>query len=154
MSHVKKIVIVGTNNTTRSFMAEAVFHRLCEEKNLEEVEISSRGLVVLFPEPVNPKAAQAVGSNGYKLREFQATKLTEADVEEADLLLTVLPEEKERILTDYREKLDGKDMVYSLCEFVGEQNEIPNPYGKELEDYIQCFEIVREICERCFAKIF
>lgn len=154
MSQPKKVIIVGTNNTTRSFMAEAVFRRLCEEQKLEEMEISSRGLVVLFPEPVNPKAAQAVGNAGYKMKEFQAAKLTPADVEEADLLLTVLPEEKERILADYEEELMGQEKVYTLSEFAGREDEIPNPYGKELEDYSQCFVLIREICEAGFAKLF
>lgn len=153
MSQPKNIIIVGTNNTTRSFMAEAVFRRLCEEQELEEVEISSRGLVVLFPEPVNPKAAQAVGNAGYKMKEFQAAKLTPADVEEADLLLTVLPEEKERILADYEEELKGQEKVYTLSEFAGREDHIPNPYGKELEDYSQCFDLIREICEAGFAKV-
>ena len=70
----KNILVVGTNNTTRSYMAEAVFRRLCEEKELDFIEVESRGIVVLFPEPVNPRAAQAVGDAGYKIKEFQATK--------------------------------------------------------------------------------
>ena len=152
MSHYKNIIIVGTNNTTRSFMAEAVFRRLCEEYELDDVEVSSRGIVVLFPEPVNPKAAQAVGDAGYKMKEFQAAKLMAGDVEDADLLLTITPEEKERILADYEEELAEKNKVFTLSEFAGEQTGIPNPYGKELDDYTTCFVIIKRMSEKCFLN--
>ena len=146
----KNILIVGTNNTTRSYMAEAVLSRLCEEKELEETEVCSRGLVVLFPEPVNPRAAQAAGDAGYKMKEFQATKLTLADVEDADLILTITPEEKERILADYKEEIGDTDMVFTLSEAAKEPVGIPNPYGKEPEDYAACFITVKRMCEKCF----
>ena len=146
----KNILIVGTNNTTRSYMAEAVFKRLCEEKELEDAIVSSRGLVVLFPEPVNPRAAQAVGDAGYKVKEFQAAKLTAADVEDADFIFTVTPEEKDRILSDYDEELQGTDKVFAISEAAGEPIGIPNPYGKEPEDYATCFITVKRMCEKCF----
>ena len=146
----KNILIVGTNNTTRSYMAEAVLRRLCEDRELEDVEICSRGIVVLFPEPVNPRAAQAVGDAGFKMKEFQAAKLTAADVEDADLILTITPEEKERILIDYEEELDDTDKVFTMSEAANEPVGIPNPYGKEPEDYATCFITVKRMCEKCF----
>jgi len=146
----KNILIVGTNNTTRSYMAEAVIRRLCEEKELEEAEVCSRGLVVLFPEPVNPRAAQAVGNAGYKIKEFQATKLTSEDVEDADIIFTITPEEKERILLDYEDELGTADKVFTLSEAAREPVGIPNPYGKEPEDYAACFITVKRMCEKCF----
>jgi ribose 5-phosphate isomerase B len=152
MSHYKNIVIVGTNNTTRSYMAEAVLKRLTEEYGLDGVKISSRGLVVLFPEPVNPKAAQAVGNAGYKIKEFLASKLTREDLEEADLVLTITTEEKERILADYESYVKDISKVYTLSEFAGEKIGIPNPYGKEAEDYAACFITVKRMCEKCFEN--
>jgi ribose 5-phosphate isomerase B len=148
----KNILIVGTNNTTRSYMAEAVFRRLCEEKELEDIEVNSRGIVVLFPEPVNPRAAQAAGDAGYKMKEFQATKLAAADVEDADLIFTVTPEEKERVLADFKEELGDADKVFTISEAAKESVGIPNPYGKEPEDYATCFVTVKRMCEKCFEN--
>lgn len=152
MTHYKNIVIVGTNNTTRSYMAEAVLRRLFEDYEIEDVRICSRGLVVLFPEPVNPKAAQAVGNAGYKMREFQAAKFLPEDLEEADLILTITQEEKDRILSDYEEELQGEEKVFTLSEFAGEKVGIPNPYGKELDDYTLSFITVKRMCEKCFEN--
>jgi len=146
----KNILIVGTNNTTRSYMAEAVFARLLEEQGFDDVKLSSRGLVVLFPEPVNPRAAQAAGDAGYKMKEFQATKLTGADIEDADLIFTVTPEEKERVIIDFSEELGGMDKVFTISEAAREPVGIPNPYGKETEDYATCFVTIKRMCEKCF----
>ncbi len=152
MSHYKNIIIVGTNNTTRSYMAEAVLRRLCEEYELEDVAVCSRGLVVLFPEPVNPKAAQAVGNAGYKIREFQATKFYQEDASDADLILTITPEEKGRILADFADSLGDPSKVYTVSEFAEEKIGIPNPYGKEAEDYASCFITVKRMCEKLFEN--
>ena len=43
-----KYIFVSTNNTCRSFMAEVVLRQKVEESELDSVEVSSRGLVVLF----------------------------------------------------------------------------------------------------------
>ena len=153
MSHYKNIIIVGTNNTGRSFMAEAVLQQLCMENGMEDVDVISRGLVVLFPEPIHPMAAEVVGEAGYLITDFRASKLLNEEVEEADLLITITADEKERVLTDFSEELGEKTEVYTLSELAGEQGGIPNPYGKEKEDYECCFVTIRRMMESGFANI-
>lgn len=150
MNNYNSIIIVGTNNTSRSFMAEVVFHQLCKEHEMEDVEVISRGLVVLFPEPVHPMAAEVVGEAGYLIKDFWASKLTAEEVEKADLLLTITADEKERLLADFSGELTGKDIVFTLSEFAGENGGIPNPYGKEKDDYINCFITIKRMAEKCF----
>ncbi|MDO4554391.1 MAG: hypothetical protein Q4B70_04510 [Lachnospiraceae bacterium] len=151
MSQYKNIIIVGTNNTDRSFMAEVVLHQLCMENHLEDVEVVSRGLVVLFPEPVHPKAADVVREAGYAIRDFQASKLTDEDVKAADLILTITAEEKEKVLKEFGEAISGEDKtIATLSEFAGAKVGIPDPYGKESEEYEICFVTIRHMIETCF----
>lgn len=152
MSYYKNIIIVGTNNTSRSFMAEAILQKLCKEHEMEDVEVISRGLVVLFPEPVHPMAAQVVAEAGYPIRDFSASKLLGEEVEEADLLITITPEEKERLLAEFSQELGEKEKVVTLSELAGEKGGVPNPYGKEKEDYECCFVIIRRMLESGFAN--
>ena len=65
-----KYIFVSTNNTCRSFMAEVVLRQKVEESELDSVEVSSRGLVVLFEEPVHVRAADIVRQHGYKIYDF------------------------------------------------------------------------------------
>lgn len=152
MSYYKNIIIVGTNNTGRSFMAEAVLQQLCMDNGMEDVDVISRGLVVLFPEPVHPTAAEVVGEAGYLIKDFSASKLSAEDVEKADLLLTISADEKERVLNEFSEELGETKEVYTLNELAGEQGGIPNPYGKEKEDYECCFVTIRRLVENGFAN--
>lgn len=150
MSQYKNIIIVGTNNTSRSFMAEVVLHQLCRESHMEDVDVVSRGLVVLFPEPVHPKAADVVREAGFAIRDFQASKLTKEDVGKADLILTITADEKEKVIKEFGEALGEQAIVATLSEFAGEQIGIPDPYGKDKEDYEHCFIAIKRMVERCF----
>lgn len=150
MSQYKNIIIVGTNNTSRSFMAEVVLHQLCMENHMEDVEVVSRGLVVLFPEPVHPKAADVVREAGFAIRDFQASKLTKEDAKKADLILTITADEKEKVIKEFRDELGDRAEVATLSEFAKEQVGIPDPYGKDKEDYEHCFIAIKRMVEKCF----
>ena len=60
----RKIVIIGENNLCRSFMAEVTLKGLIKKKNITDIEVISRGLVVLFSEPVSPMAVEILGRHG------------------------------------------------------------------------------------------
>ena len=46
---LKKIIMVSTNNTCRSFIAESILRQYLLDADQKNVEVISRGLVVLFP---------------------------------------------------------------------------------------------------------
>ena len=64
MANFSRILFVDEANTDLSVMAAALFSQLRGER---PVEIDSRGLVVLFPEPVNAKAEAALKTCGLGL---------------------------------------------------------------------------------------
>ena len=43
--------------------------------------------------------------------------------------------------------------VFTLNEFAEDQTEIPDPYGKPLTAYGECFEILRELVKKLAAKL-
>ena len=92
---MKKIIMVSTNNTCRSFIAESVLRQYLKEAHQEDIEVISRGLVVLFPEPVHPKAADMVRNSGIEILDFQSHQLLQEEVETSDLILTMTEEQKE-----------------------------------------------------------
>lgn len=151
MAQYKNIIIVGTNNTCRSFMAEVVLHQLCAENDCSDVNVISRGTVVLFPEPIHPKAADIVREAGYAIRDFQARKLSQEDVDEADLILTITEDEKQKILKEF-EIEEGRQVVAVISEFAGEDTGIPDPYGKDKEDYEISFITIRRMMETIFEE--
>ena len=53
MKKYDRLIFVSSSDTALGPMAEAI---LQSKFLLEELEITSKGVVVLFPEPINPKA--------------------------------------------------------------------------------------------------
>ena len=104
--------MVSTNNTCRSFIAESILRQYLLDADQKNVEVISRGLVVLFPEPVHVKAADMVIKTcGIESLDFRSAQLTQEEVEESDLILTMTEEQKDKIL---EEEIVAKDIVFVL----------------------------------------
>lgn len=133
----KKIIFVCTGNTCRSPMAEAIFLSL--ETN-REIQVISRGIVVLFPEPSNPKADIVLNNHGLSLTGHQSKALLEEEIEEDTLVLTMTEHQKHKVIELYGDDFD----IYTIKEFIGEVGDVTDPYGGTLMDYEDCYiELVR-----------
>ena len=63
MDSFDKIMFISMDDTSTGPMAEAI----CKNLVPEEWDVCSRGLVVHFSEPVNPKAIDILNNNNVKL---------------------------------------------------------------------------------------
>ena len=127
------------SGTCRAPMAAGIL----QECNLKHpVEILARGLVVLFPEPLNQKAEAVMISNGINMDGFMSTQLTEEDFSEDALVLVMEHSQREKILEKYGHA--DPENVYVLTELVGDELEIIDPYGGTLQAYGLCYETMRK----------
>ena len=94
----QKIIFVCTSNTSRSAMAERIFKSL--ETN-SDIQVLSRGLVVLFPEPVNPKAAIVMENHNLPISDHNAVLLSTEDIEEETLILTMNQQQRDKVIEEY-----------------------------------------------------
>lgn len=74
---------------------------------------------------------------------------SEAEIDEKILLLTMNESQKRKILAEYGDEVN----VYTLTEYVGDNGEILNPYGKPLSSYAECMEKVSELIEKLTEKL-
>ena len=82
MKQYNRILFVAENGTCRAPMAAGI---LGEYVLKHPVEIGARGMVVLFPEPLNQKAEAVMISNGINLDGYMSAQLTEEDFTEDTL---------------------------------------------------------------------
>ncbi len=130
-----KIVFVAESGTCREPMAVAIFNQIgCRYP----METAARGLVVLFPEPLNQKAEAVMISNGLPTEGYMSSPLTKEDLEGDTLILTMERRQREKVLEKFEEADPGN--VHVLTEFVGDELEIVNPYGGTLQMYGLCYE--------------
>ena len=141
-----KVIFVGEDNTCRSPMAEAIFRYLTEDE--AGCEIMSRGLVVLFPEPYNPKMGNILKNHGLNTKDKTAEQLYPEDLSGNVLVLTMTFTEKLKIIEDY----EFEGAVYTLKEYVGNNDELLDPYGEELEIYEACYEDMFEVMKEVKTK--
>ena len=117
-------------------MAATIMKNLLQDKD-ESFLIESRGMVVLFPEPYNPKAVDAAKLRDMNLPGKFSRQLDEEDFGTDTLVLTMETAQKDKI---YRKFTKARN-VFTLSEFAGEaEAQIPNPYGKGDDDYRECFD--------------
>lgn len=137
MKQYKKIVFICQDNTCRSVMAEAIMRNVQENLPMEQrLQVTSRGLVVLFPEPLNPKAVAVIRNNHIETVKTSSRALEENEVVDNTLFLTMTEREKSMM----EERYPGASNFYTLREFVGEQGDINEPYGGTMEDYEMVYE--------------
>ena len=137
MDRIKKVIFVSGNDTARGPMAEAIYKRL---DTTGEVEACSRGTVVLFPEPINPKALLILGNHETPCDKETSQRFDPAEVTEDTLILTMDERQRNQIIEDF----GVRGQVHTMKAYVSELGSVWNPYGQSLMDYEECYlELVR-----------
>lgn len=134
MKRYDRLVFVTTSDTATGPMAEAI---LQSKYLLEELEITSKGLVVLFPEPINPKAEAVLVSNGLSMKEHMSDPLVREDFDERTLIVTMSENVRQKLIKEFSP--EREELIHVLNVYVGVNQEVLNPYGGTLADYGQCF---------------
>ena len=142
----KKLIFVDTNDNCRAPMAKFILKRKFLTNPLT---IESRGLVVLFPEPIMPKAEMVMEKNGYPTPVHIASQLKQEDIDNDVLLLTMEDRQKSEIW----ETFENAPHVYTLREYVGESGDIPILHGQPLEVYAQCYTEIELLLRKLVIRL-
>ena len=135
MKKYDRLIFVSNSDTCRGPMAEAI---LKSKFLLSELEVESRGLVVLFPEPVNQKAEAILASHGLTLKDHTAKMLEQEDFDERTLILVMEDALKQRIFQEH----ENVQNTWQLSEYIKEETDVTEPVGGSLADYGACYELL------------
>lgn len=126
------ILFVCTGNTCRSPMAEAVAKSLFPK---EGYNIKSAGISAAEGESASENAVLAAAEIGLDLSEHKASQLTPELIKWADIILTMTNGHKQAVAGVSNSM---KTPVFTLAEYSGGGEDIPDPYGCGLEIYENC----------------
>lgn len=146
MKKYNKLIFVCTGNTCRSPMAATIFKSM--EKN-SDIEVLSRGLVVLFSEPSNPRTDTVLKSHNLDLIDHKSKGLENSEITDNTLILTMTEKQKENILENY----DNAKDVFAIKEFVGESGDVEDPYGGSLIEYEECYGQLSLLIKKLLYKL-
>lgn len=147
MNTYGKVLFVCMGNTCRSPMAATIMQHFLKDTDML---VDSRGMVVLFPEPYNPKAVAVAAGHGMIMPSNSAKQLTNQDFNNDTLVLVMNAAMKQKIYDNYDRAIN----VYTLGEFAGEPDvEVADPYGRGLDAYGKCFEELYLLIEKGSEKI-
>ena len=143
MDQYSRILFVCESGTARSPIAVGILKDFVLKN---PIEIESRGMVVLFPEPMNQKVEAVLIGNGVATNDFMSVQLSEEDFTPETLILTMEYIQKEKILEKYENVIP--ENVHVLNEIVGDELEILDPYGGSLQSYGLCYETMRKSIQK------
>ena len=135
MKKYDRLIFVSNSDTCRGPLAEAI---LKSKFLLSELEVESRGLVVLFPEPVNQKAEAILASHGLTMKDHTAKMLEQEDFDERTLILVMEDALKQRIFQEH----ENVQNTWQLSEYIKEETDVTEPVGGSLADYGACYELL------------
>ncbi len=141
-----RIIFVCEGNHSKGPMAETIYKSLTENESIPAI---SRGLVVLFSEPVNEKAVSVLENHGLTCAVEFSKELTKEDITENALILTMTDKQKKQAIDKYEIEND----IFSIKEFNGEEGEVKDPYGGTLVDYEECYNELLRLIKKTIYKL-
>lgn len=146
MKKYDKLIFVSSSDTCRGPMAGAI---MSQKHLLGPLEVISRGMVVLFSEPLNPKTEAILSSHGVSQKGYTSTPFSIEELGERTLVLTMEEKQKVSIL----EEVETASNVYMLSEYVGLESSVSEPVGGALVDYEECYKTLVLLINRLVIKL-
>lgn len=142
----RKILFISNSDNCRGPMAAEI---LRNQPLLQEYEIGSRGMIVLFPEPANQKAEAIMKSHQMTLESHEATAFEAKDLDDETLVLTLEEAQKWKIVAEY----ENVKNVYTLSEYIEDDRQVQSAHGQPLVVYGENFELLRELIIKLADKL-
>ena len=161
---MRKILFVCTGNTCISSMAEGLFNHIVKNEvdGLEDYSAVSAGIFAYEGDGANPKSIKVLKEGyGIDITSHRARRITNSDMEDAHLILTMTKDHRDTLVELYP---GARDKIWTLKEFVSKDEsdrnsgnpfewDIPDPYGMPEEIYERCARTLKEAIDKLILRL-
>lgn len=143
----KNIVFLCTGDTCRGPMCVGYFRKLCEEAQLDNLEIRSAGVLTVHGLLATPETLQMLKAEGVDLSRHRSCQFTPDLLRKADLILGMTSLHTQSAL---RAEASIADKTFLLKEYTRsdlKKVQIDDPMGNTLEVYKRVFAEIRKACK-------
>jgi protein-tyrosine phosphatase len=147
-----RIFFVCEGNSCRSVIAEYLFRSMLEKKNIQGVQVFSRGLDVRHFSTGFYTDRVMKEEYGIDVSKHVPRELTKEEGKEADLILTMSRNQRERALYY---GWASPDKTFTLSEYVGDNGakDIRDPYGGTREEYMETAKRIEGYLLKLIEKV-
>jgi len=143
------VMFVCSANICRSPMAEKLFRKMIRDNNLA-LATDSCGLMV-GGQMISLNALQLLLERGIlDAQQHISKQVTPQLMSSSWLILTMEERQRDLLRNAYP---NSARRIWTLNEFVGEQGDIDDPFGSNLESYKKTFEIIEDRLQRLTEKL-